>query len=244
MRIKKISIAIMSLVACFFTFSGVATAVELATGEAIDYLLPEDNWLHERMDKIFRDQAVLKDEQSFAKAGFKILRTKGSGMMVASHSQLPGYLIKAFLTSNSRAFDDTWMVNRCRGAENVRNVIQEKNLKYIIVPDKWIYYTSKEDYCVGVLVVTHMKTLSHKESAATWKKAPKKVIDELYAIVGEGFASIALTSNVSAVKGGKFACLDTEFPDRREFDYKKLKKRLSPESYEHFCNLLKQDEKN
>ena len=32
-----------------------------------------------------------------------------------------------------------WLIQRCEGADNIRNLIKEKNLKYFSVPDKWIY---------------------------------------------------------------------------------------------------------
>ena len=218
-----------------------ATAAELASGEAIDYVLSEDSWLHKNLDKIFGKRAVLTNSKTFKKAGFVIIREKSSGMMVASHPKLPGYLIKAFLSTSPKGRNDKWMVNRCRGAENVRNVIQEEALRHIIVPDKWIYYTSEDDLYAGILVVTHMQTLSAEESAAAWKKASKREIKELYAIVGKGFASIALPSNVAAIRGGKFACLDTEFPGQRKYKYSRLKEWLSPEMYEYFCKLHAKD---
>ncbi|MBA3239371.1 MAG: hypothetical protein H0T62_13655 [Parachlamydiaceae bacterium] len=213
------------------------------------FILKDSHWLKSRLDQIFCKN-VITDQTSFDASGFVTVCKRPSRMIVAKHELLPKYLIKTYLLSEKRPTGWKWMVNRCLGAENIRNLIKEKKLRHFVVPDKWIYPLSncvaKDDLSDlserdsdAILVVTRMNIGDTESCRLAWKeRATKQVLDELYCILCHGFGSCFLAMNIPYTEEGKFACLDTEYPFRKH-KYERAKHHLSPEMRLYWEQLIR-----
>lgn len=194
------------------------------------YELPGRSPLRKTLNAIFNDPNCMKNENAFKKAGFKTLffRKKGS-LRVASHPDLKGYLFKLYLEDEV----GSWMperqnrlTQRCVSAAQIRKRIKKEKMKFFTVPDKWLYKVPKRNYYV--LVVQDMKLTSRKKSEKAWKKKiTVEHLHELYHILNDGYASLAITQNIAYTKKGTFACIDTEF-GKRKFDMSRIMNKLSP----------------
>ncbi|MGZ3633368.1 MAG: hypothetical protein ACXU9U_05095 [Parachlamydiaceae bacterium] len=215
------------------------------------YLLPSDHWLKFNLDNIFTQTQANKNQKLFKKAGFIPLCKRSSGMIVAKHEDISGYLIKVYLESDKPNLQWKWLMNRCLGAENIRKLIQKKQLRYFTVPDKWIYplpsaeintenmAVIKEETYPAVLVVTHMQIESLENSKAAWKnKITHRHLQELYCILSHGFASCYLPQNIPYTKNGQFTCIDTEYPFRNH-RLERIKSKLSEEMAEYWDYLVR-----
>ncbi|MBA3285946.1 MAG: hypothetical protein H0U27_12935 [Nitrosopumilus sp.] len=191
------------------------------------HIIENSNWIKNQLDLIFAQNDVTENDDTFAEAGFEIICKRSSKMIVAKHSKIPKYLVKVYLHSDKPAQSWKWLVNRCEGAENIRNLIKAKKITCFVVPDKWIYplpgyYTTQEEKPIAtrtspaLLVVSHMNLVDQKSCREAWAtKITKKHLRELYCILSHGFASTYLVQNIPYTKEGKFACLDTEYPFRQ-----------------------------
>lgn len=193
------------------------------------YLMPSSNLLKPILDLICHNFRVLQDESTFNLAGFVTLSEQPiSHIRIAIHPYLPGYLIKYYLDGNpyQTVAKPDWqrLVDRCEGAKNIRDLIARKKLVYFTVPDKWLYSPSKRhvnptvppEYVQPVfLVVTDMKLASSLDTLKAWQeKITYRHLDELYCILGNGFASAYVGANIPYCQDGKFSCIDTEYPKR------------------------------
>lgn len=213
-----------------------------------EFILPQDNPLRTPLDLIFSNPNVLNTPETFAEAGFKLISARSSGMYVASHPNLAGHLVKAYIISKKIIPNWKWAVYRCWGVRDIQDLINEKGLQHFVVPDKWIYPLG--DYEVkgkdltkvtspAILVATHMNIVSQKESVQAWKsKVSKRHIEELYCIISHGLGSCTLPSNIPYTKEGKFTCIDTEDP-RPNPSYSHINRHLSEEMADYWDYLVK-----
>lgn len=213
------------------------------------YLLPTSHPLKPALDLIFfHKPEALKNQLTFADAEFFThFAQPTSFIYVASHPLLKGYLVKAYLDDECRSTSATpyWqrLVERCKGAENIRNLITHKKLKHFVVPDKWVYLLPTDGvHAIKqplLLLVTDMEIVSPEECEFAWKNlATREHIRELYCILSHGFASCFLTANIPFTKHGKFACIDTEHPYRK-LKYDMVKRFLSDEMAAYWDALVK-----
>lgn len=214
------------------------------------HLLPLDHPMHASLEEIFKKSRAIRDEEAFAQAGFKTLFVqKDSLIRVAQHDSLPGYLLKIYLDNEKGKVDGRpgWLslTNRCIGAANIRSLIQRKNFRHFVVPDKFIYPLPpnpppKKRFQQVILIVTDMNIYNREESEVFWKTVPTKAhIDELYSITSHGYGSIVIAKNIPYTKSGKFSCIDTEKPIKKVPRYDKIKSYLSPEMQVYWDKLVK-----
>jgi len=219
---------------CFFSFNSLENLQE----DIQSYVLQENHPLVASLDKIFDSLTTLDSIKTLKEAHCKILEVRPSTLVLAKHPALPGYLMKLYLHSSLRTEEEKWrnLLNRCRGAENIRKLIQEKGLRHFTVPDKWIYITKGGD---PVLIATYMDIVSKEESKYIWKNSvTKEQIKELYTIISHGYASTLLPHNIPYTKSGTFACIDTEVP-KRVPKYSHAKAHLSDKMGEYWDKLVK-----
>jgi hypothetical protein len=216
------------------------------------YLLPPQNKLKASLDTIFNPSRVMHDKKSFAKAGFiTLFDQKRSRIKVAKHPALKGYLLKVYFDGDVLKDKAGWdrFTERCQGARNVQRLIKEKNLEHFSAPDKWLYppvfsnippTTNPKSVQPVVLVVTDMNLVSIKESENAWKKKVTHThLDELFCILSHGFASQYLPYNIPYTKNGKFACIDTEYPQRTYANFDLAKESLAPEMKTYWDHLVR-----
>jgi len=216
------------------------------------YLLPANHPLKPILDSLFPTQEVIKDAKSLAKAGFITLKEKkSSGIRLITHKKLPGYLIKLYLLSQTMHRSDmskqNWLIQRCRGAAKIRNLIQTKHLCYFTVPDKWLYELPKRlgerKKRTFVVVETYMNLVSEKDTERAWKKEiTKNHLREflLFTKIGGTSGSGGLLINTPYTKEGKFAFIDTEYPDRifPPSTLKKMGRYFSPTMRKYWIHLV------
>lgn len=213
------------------------------------YLLPLKNPIKKSLDPLFKHPEVLETDHSLSQAGFITLFSQANSFIrVAKHPSVPGYLFKIYPHTEMRQKQGKpgweWLVMRCKGAENVRNLIKRKKLRHFTVPDKWLYplptpsptHPNKQPI---VLVVTDMKLVSKEETVKAWKnKITRRHLDELFCIISHGYSSTYLVHNIPYTGKGKFSCIDTEHP-KRNLSYKKVKYFLSEEMNQYWDKLVR-----
>lgn len=184
------------------------------------HMLPRRHALRPILDKIFHSSHVLRDSASFAKAGFiTIDKRTHNNMRVARHQDLPGYLVKVFLDSESpkskRAMNNDNFRQRCDSADVIRRLIKRHGIAHFTVPDKWVYAPPSSKHRVGrrslVLVVTDMNIVSYRETKRAWKtEITPQHLQELILIKRKVSLSQTIPENIPYTHEGTFAFIDTE----------------------------------
>lgn len=256
---KKLWFAFFCFIVCFFaTGYSITTATypnfyenplldETMRTKMTPYLLPLDHPIKEKLDVIFSQSRVIQNRQTLADAGFVMLKPRAIGdIIVARHPEVPGYIFKFYLDTEPRITEGVatwvWLVRRCRGAKTIKKVIKKKNLKYFIVPNKWIYILpryplSEEPHSEPVILVETYIELN-PNSKEIWKtQVKKKHLDELYVVYQCGYGSVHVPGNVPYTTNRKFAFIDTENP-KRNVNVKYVKRYLSKEMGEYWEHLI------
>lgn len=207
------------------------------------YHLPKDHSIKPVLDTIF-SSTVTANGDSFDRAGFITLAiTHASYLRVAVHPALPGYIFKIALEDETRQKKGRasweWLLDRCKGAENIRKLIAKEKIVHFVVPDKWLYrlpYPSKQQV---ILIATDMNLTGHRDNVDAWKnKITKKHLRELHTILSHGYASAYVLANIPYTKNGTFACIDTEYV-KRKVKCQQVNQFLSPEMSLYWDKLLK-----
>lgn len=217
------------------------------------YLLPVNHPLKPILDSIFPKRDVIKNEKTFADAGFITIRAqRTSGIRLARHPKLKGYVVKLYLDSQEHhrsAYEQQdWLIQRCRGAARLRELIAKGKFEHFVVPDKWLYKLPAKAGDNGdptfIVVATYMHLVEKKETSAAWKTKPtRKDLRQLLALMKNGGASGALVLNTPYTQEGKFAFIDTEYPDRffQKEKLQKVTRYLSPENQRYWNSLIKEE---
>ncbi len=217
------------------------------------YIIPNNHPMKKQLDAIFYRSRATLNEETFAKTGFMTLCTRPrSFIKVASHSSLPGYLVKANLDSELREKRGKpswrWLVNRCEGAAKIHRIIEKKKIKHFTVAKKWIYpfpaepappRTPKYTRHLALLLVTDMHLVPKEANHHAWYHViTKKHLDELYTVISYAKGSSYRPDNISYTATGQFAFIDTEYPSQGP-DFKGIKKYLRPDMLYYWENLVK-----
>lgn len=216
------------------------------------HLLPLDHPAKAALDKIFTTHLALIDEVAFANAGFETISSKTmSGVRVAKHPAIPGYLVKVYLytrASKNTPGATSWenLTLRCEGAGLIRQLIKKQKMKYFVVPKKWIYPLPMNSHQVipesqkhpVILIVEDMKLVNKEQSGKIWKTiSSHKILNELYCILSHGYSSTFLPENIPYTKKDTFACIDTEHP-KRTHDLNKVNAYISQQMRKYWKNLV------
>lgn len=209
------------------------------------HLLPFDHPAKRTLDFLFSQSRATANEDSLLHAGFSIIAAMPkSRIIVAKHPAVPGYVFKLYYDSETYCKKGLanweWLTNRCVGAANVRKVIESKNLRHFVVPDKWIYILPPCPANINPIIVieTDMEIATTAETIFAWEHfVNEKHLDELYEIVKDGYGSIGLVRNIHYTRSGKFAFIDTEYPVRI-LNLEKAKNNLSVEMQAYWDTLI------
>lgn len=218
------------------------------------YLIPENHPMKVNLDAIFLTNRATATHTSFRNAGFiELGKTRPrSFIKVASHPLLDSHLVKVYLDCEQRVKKNKeswyWLVKRCKGARKIRHIIKTKKIKNFVVSDKWIYLFPNEpsppqnkDFTrhAGLLLVTDMDLASPRRNRKAWKeKITKCHLNELYTIISEAKGSSYRPDNIAYTKNGKFAFIDTEYPDTKP-DFESIREFLSKPMQEYWDELVK-----
>jgi hypothetical protein len=192
------------------------------------WILPEKHPMKARLDAIFKSSRAIQDKVTFQNAGFDTFAVQPrSFIRVARHPDLPGYVVKVYLDTELRLKKSTpgwkWFARRCEGAKRIRDILKRKKIKFFKAPEKWIYplpinpapltgpeYSPKAE----ILLAQDMGIVSYAESLVAWKTVMTKAhLDELYIIIAYGNGHSYRPDNIPYARDGKFAFVDTEYPD-------------------------------
>ena len=217
------------------------------------YCLPSNHPMYSVLESIFAKRRVTTDESHFCNAGFQIIAKRPrSYILVAKHSKLPGYLLKAYLDNEKRLKQGTesweWLVLRCKGANKVRKIIQQHEIKHFVVADKWIYPLPTEPSPpispvhtrhLAALLVTDMELVPEKRNLHAWYHyVTKEYLDELYVIMSRAKGSSYRPDNIAYTLNGTFAFIDTEYPARGP-DFESIRKHLRRATCKYWDKLVK-----
>lgn len=220
------------------------------------YLMSVNHPLKSVLDTIFYDSNVTADEQTMRAAGFSRIDTQPSSFMsIAFHPALHGFLLKLYLDNETRVKDNilgyVWLIQRCQGAEEIRQLIKKKKIKYFTVPEKCLYQIpgrslTSSSFEMGrmmpqpfLLVVEDMNLAPAEETLDAWKnRITTKHLDELYCILSHGYGSAYVGANVPLTSAGLFAFIDTEHL-KRKIKYAQVKPFLSKSMRDYWDELVK-----
>jgi leucyl-tRNA synthetase len=218
--------------------------------DATPYVLPNNHPLKPIMDSLFSSRDVIKEEEQLAKAGFITLKAqKTSGIRIVKHAKLKGHIIKLYLDSQEHhrlAYSQQdWLIQRCRGAALIKEIIKNNRLQDFTVPNKWLYKLPQQAIEITeptyVILETYMPLVRKNETILAWKeKATKRTLKELFMIMRLGGASGSLVINTPYTKEGKFTFIDTEYPDRifQKEKLSKVSQFFSPENQLYWSSLI------
>lgn len=217
------------------------------------YLLPLDHPAKWILDSIFLSQRASLNEESFAAAGFITLYSQPrSFIKVARYPGLCGYLVKVYLDTELRDKQGTpgwkWFARRIKGANTIRNYIEDEGIKHFVAPRKWVYplpldppvpqdlaFKRKNE----ILVVEEMPLVSEQENLHAWKHyVTKEHLKEFYRIITIAGGCAFRPDNVVYTREGKFAFIDTEYPGKMT-DYSVIIPYLSDEMAAFWKRLVK-----
>jgi hypothetical protein len=216
------------------------------------FILPYDHPIKPMMDALFTGTRVIQDADTLEYAGFKILsQNKRSYIKIVKHPLLPDHLLKIYTDDELRIKKKIpswkWLVQRCQGAKQVRQVIQTLNLLHFQVPNKWLYpLPPTPSPPVGpnyfpkpvVLVVDKINLVSTKKNLYAWRNLiTKEHLNELYQIITHAHGSSYRPDNIWYGKNGKFSFIDTEYPNH-EPDYRSIRHYLNHEMRDYWDSIV------
>lgn len=217
------------------------------------YLLPDSHPIKPILDSLFSASRVTLNSTTLRNAGFTILHSrKRSFIKVVNHPLMPGYLFKLYLDDELRLKHGRqgwkWFSYRCQGARTIAKLIKKEKIKHFTVAKKWIYALPAEPAMPAlpghsrkncILVAEDMQLVSKEENLAIWKNGiTKKHLVELYDIISYAPGRSYRPDNIPYTKNGKFAFIDTEYPDHKP-DYNSIRPYLSPDMLSYWDQLVK-----
>lgn len=215
-----------------------------------EHLLPLTHPLKTALDALFSHSRVVANEHSLQQAGFSIIAAMpGSFVIVARHRDIPGYVMKLYLDTETRTKEGIpnceWLIRRCIGAKIIRNLIAKQKIQHFAIPQKWIYLLPPHPPSTGpipqplLVIETDMELVDEPASINAWKTAITPAhLQELYSIIKHGYGSIRVAENIPYTQQGSFAFTDTEYPHRK-LKMRKVLPYLSEEMQQYWTELTK-----
>jgi hypothetical protein len=222
------------------------------------YVISETHPMKKNLDELFFSARSTQDVQTFRQSGFKTLRIgPRSYVHVASHANLPSYLVKAYMDNELKEKGKHpswhWLVRRCEGAKKIRKIIEQNNIQHFTVASKWIYPfpenpspPSSPEYTrhYALLLVKNMKLAPKRKNYDAWLHViTKSHLDELYIIISQAQGSSYRPDNIAYTTKGTFAFIDTEYPSRGP-DYSSIRRYLNVEMQEYWDYLVRNGGEN
>lgn len=216
------------------------------------YILPEKHPLRIKLSNIFNQVRATQNIEAFTAAGFNVISIgPRSFVHVAVNDSLPGYIFKAYMDTELRKKKGRpgwhWLVQRCKGAAQVRQAIKDHDVTRFTVAKKWIFPLPARPRppldlhhtChVAILAATDMQLTSMRDNLHAWKTViTKEHLKELYKIISQAKGSSYRPDNIWYTVHGTFAFIDTEYPAQTP-DYVSIRKHLAPEMQEYWDKLV------
>jgi|694.fasta_scaffold26243_4 hypothetical protein len=223
--------------------------------EVLPYLMPADHPAKPFLDAVTSQYRITAGLPTLEKAGFKPLNPHSrKKMIVASHPDLQGYLIKAYMdVHNLFKQEGLLWKRRVEGARLIQSTIDKHGYNHLFkVPKKWIYPLCLQPPAVKdpavfpkhfILIVEDMNIYNRIENREKYRNLQnKEILEALYTVVTEDrlFDSLFL-DNIPFCKDGLIAFLDTEYfnAEKKKIKYKKLHPFLSRPMKKYWKTLSK-----
>lgn len=219
-----------------------------------DYLMPDDHPMKEKLDQIFSNSRALADQESMVAAGFApaqpMPRTK---ITVTRHSEIPGYVIKAYLDVTPRGGKNRpehyFLIKRVIGSRLIQKSIRDHNYEHLLkVPKKWIYLLPDEPsppphYLrkVCILVEDDMDIFDNKKNKKKWgsKQVTKELLKAFYTVITElTLSDSTKLPNCPFSRDGRVSLIDTQMFNTGYMKYDKLTRHLSPPMQTYWKELI------
>lgn len=217
------------------------------------WIIPDSHPAKPILDALFTSSRVTASDDTLIAAGFTILYSQPrSFIRVVRHPLLPGYLIKLYPDSELRQKknqpDWYWFAQRCAGAQKIAKILKKKKIKHFTVAKKWIYPLPAETSPPNsrqyqrknfILLVEDMQLVSREENKDAWKYViTPQHLKEFHTVITAAKGSSYRASNVPFTMTGKFAFIDTEYPEKKT-NYDNIKPYLSPEMLATWEQIVK-----
>jgi len=225
------------------------------------YFLPEEHPIKHYLDEIFLKRRTLHSKQEVAESDFTLLEDKEYDLMVAKHSQFPGYLIKFYYDYHevsrlgTRGEWPLW-IKRIQGIGRVKRSIAAHKFGHLVkVPQKWIYPLPPEavepfPYEDGrknfrknfILVEEDMEIVPATVNQKMYQNMSQELLVALYTILNETqlYDSVYIDNNPFS-KDGKLTFVDTEEYDLKGVLYERITPYLSFHNQELWQALISGD---
>jgi hypothetical protein len=212
--------------------------------EVAPFLLPAQDPVKLKLDKIFKKRRAIADTTSLEKAGFEIVaKQKWTRLVVVKHKKVPGFIFKLYMDRqhyHRGKPEHYFWIRRCKGARLIQEEIDNNQWQDIFkVPRKWIYPLPPHPAPSGegpakyfILVEDDMDIYPSMHNYRLWgsKFVTKKKLDALFALVQKlGLWDCAKPDNAPISKDNKIAFVDTQTFHRWPVAFEKLTKYLNAE---------------
>lgn len=201
-----------------------------------DYVMPADHPLQKKLCNLF-NQVEFESRDSVKKEGFQPMRRAHRGLMVMSHPTVEGILFKKFMDDRSSKKEELAnYIRRIDGARRLKALIEEKKLKHIVVPEKWLYPLPEEGRYI--LVVQKIAILRNKITKKKYGKIGKEQLKELCIVLNHLRGLDSIIANMPFTEQHKIAFIDTErWAEFRPRFLRHAMKHLSRENREYAESL-------
>lgn len=224
------------------------------------YLLPQSHPLEEKMHALFSTGRVTQNIRTLEKNGFKVEQKRHGGMLIVSHPDLEGYLLKLYVDKKEETYsrelkgprgqdEHLEFVGRCRRRARILEFLHQSGIESILIPQKWIFEIPpefsppKSDAYLKkryLLIVEKMPIGSFSESQAEWEEMMNEdLLDDLYDLISALSLRDIGPHNLYFVDPGHLALIDTkEWPEGTN-SLKYITRYLNPEMKLYWRQKLK-----
>jgi hypothetical protein len=211
-------------------------------------LMPSVHPARVLLETLCRRSNIIDNEGAFCEAGFEVrVKKLRSLMRVATHPALVTYIFKVFFVEErqcEREKSRGWkgFPARCRQADRIRGVIQERGIRHFKVPHKWLFYPPYHPSCglddqPMILVAEYQDLLSRRENEHAWlNSVTESHLDELYAIIDGAGGVSCRPDNIALTRQGQFCFIDTEHSSETR-DYESITPYLSNRMCQYWAEL-------
>lgn len=220
------------------------------------YLLPQDHPCKAKLDRIFK-KGVLTDVSSLRKAGFKFKLRRDRFMIIASHRDLKGFLLKLYV-DKQKLREGEWIqwIRRVQGSDRIRSSIESHSYGHFMkAPQKWIYPLPSEAVAKPaadcfpkffVLVAEKMDIVTHGKNRAKYRfMMHEELLEALFVVMKENLLIDSMyLDNIPFCKDHRIAFVDTEHSNThiKPMPYEQMLAHLSPKMRK-FWKMLMTNEK-
>ena len=213
-------------------------------------LMPSVHPARVLLETLCRRSSIIDNEGAFYEAGFEVRVKKVRSLMrVATHPALATYIFKVFFVEERKCEREKsrgWkgFPTRCRQADRIRGVIQERGIRHFKVPHKWLFYPPYHPSCSlddqpMILVAEFQDLLSRKENEHAWLNSVTEVhLDELYAIIDGAGGVSCRPDNIALTRQGQFSFIDTEHSSETR-DYESITPYLTNRMCRYWADLTR-----